>query len=217
MIITIDGPAASGKSTVARGVSERLSIPYLETGLAYRGFGYIASLEGLGEERDRILSLFGNIELRIEVGRTRILYRREDISDKLSGEEVGRLASKIATIPEFRERLNELFRDVVGGSQAVVEGRDAGTHIFPDADIKFFITASAQERARRRYNQLISMGKEADYERILNAIIERDRRDMSRPKYPFKPAEDAIIIDTSGMTPEQVLNTVMRYIDELHP
>ncbi|MFN7065146.1 MAG: (d)CMP kinase [Aquificaceae bacterium] len=212
MKIAIDGPAGSGKSTVAREVSKRLGIPYLNTGLVYRALAYIGMLEGLsiGE----ILEVFGKpFEVKIGVSTTEVFYRGEDISQRLASEAVGERASQIASIPELRERINQFFRSLVKG-QVVAEGRDAGTHIFPEANLKIFLIASAEERARRRYIQLREQGVEAIYDNILKAIVERDERDKNRPLYPFEPAGDAIIIDTTHLTIEEVVEKIIGLIRE---
>ncbi len=217
MIIAIDGPAGSGKSTLAKELSKRLGVPYLETGLLYRAVGYLC-LKGKSrcDDVESTVKSLDVLEVKVDVEGTRVFYEGNDISGKLNDERVGKLASQVATIPEFREKINDLFRNLVKGKSAVVEGRDAGTHIFPNAELKFFITASPEERARRRYNQLLKAGKEADYREILNAIVERDKRDSSRAKYPFRPAPDAIVIDTTGREVEEVLREVMERINELH-
>ncbi|MFN3871177.1 MAG: (d)CMP kinase [Aquificaceae bacterium] len=211
MKIAIDGPAGSGKSTVAKEISKRLGLPYLNTGLVYRGFAYVSILENLSEEG--IFQVFEMpLKVEIDVSSTEIFYKNEDISQRLISEDVGERASQIAKIPAFRERINQFFRSLVGDKQVVAEGRDTGTHIFPEAQIKFFITASAEERAKRRYNQLKAEGIEANYEDILKAIVERDERDKNRPQYPFRPAEDAITIDTTGLTIEEVVERVLSIV-----
>ncbi|MCS7195682.1 MAG: (d)CMP kinase [Aquificaceae bacterium] len=213
MKVTIDGPAGSGKSTVAKEVSRRLGFPYLNTGLLYRAFAYMCMSEGLkGEE---VLKVFEKpIKVRLDIATTEVFYGGEEIGQKLGSEEVGSIASQIATLPAFRERINQFFRALVGEVQAVIEGRDAGTHIFPDAELKIFLTASAEERARRRWEQLRLEGIEVDYQEILRAILERDERDKNRPIYPFKPAEDAVLIDTTQMGIGEVVEKVLELIKE---
>lgn len=209
MRIAIDGPAGSGKSTVAKELSKRLGIPYLNTGLVYRAFAYISLLENLED----ILQVFEKpLEVKIDISSTEIFYKDENISQALISEMVGEKASQIAQLPAFRERINQFFRDLVGDKQVVAEGRDTGTHIFPQAKVKIFLTASAEERARRRYNQLKAEGISANYEDILKAILERDERDKNRPQYPFRPAEDAIIIDTTGLNIEEVVEKALSLI-----
>ncbi len=216
MKIAIDGPSASGKSTVAKYISEKLSIPYLETGLVYRALAFISLNENISPKNfEEIFNK--DFEIISEVGRTVIkLYGKELDENMLKTEEVGKRASELGAIPEFRERINKLFREIIDEKQMVVEGRDAGTHIIPEADVKIFITASPEERAKRRYEQLKKIGINTSYGEILRKILERDKRDMERPKYPFRPAEDAIIIDTTGMSIEEVFNKVMKIIYE-HP
>ncbi len=211
MKITIDGPAGSGKSTVAKEVSKKLGVPYLNTGLVYRAFAYVSILEELSEEE--IFQVFEKpLEVKADISSTEIFYKGENISQNLISEVVGQKASQIAQLPTLREKINQFFRNLVGDKQVVAEGRDAGTHIFPEAELKVFLTASAEERAKRRYNQLRVEGISADYEDILKAIVERDERDKNRPQYPFKPAEDAVIIDTTGLTVEEVVERVISLV-----
>jgi cytidylate kinase len=213
MKIAIDGPSASGKSTIARLLSQRLGIPYLETGLLYRFFGYIAYKRGTTElPPDELFK--EDFKVVIDIGKTEVYWKGKKLSEELRGEEVGRYASLLGEVPAFRERMIKFFRELVGSSQVVGEGRDVGTHIFPQADYKFFITASPEERARRRYLELKEKGMDVSYEDILKAIQERDYRDANRPLYPFKPAEDALIIDTTNKTVEEVLEYILSIIKE---
>ena len=212
MKIAIDGPSASGKSTIAKELSLTLKLPYLETGLVYRTFGYILKIRNIPLENWELV-FEEPIQVVPEVGKTLVMLENKTINeDELRTEEVGRYASQLGAIPEFRERINAFFRSIINEKQIIVEGRDAGTHIIPEAPLKFFITASPEERARRRYEQLKALGKDVSYEEILKQIQERDRRDMERPKYPFRPAEDAVIIDTTGKTPEEVLEYILNVV-----
>jgi len=214
MKIAIDGPSASGKSTLAKIISEKLNIPYLETGLVYRTFAYLSVKFSVSPENFE--KLF-NIPLEVipKVGKTEVYVEGKLIAEEeLKSEEVGKRASELGSIPEFRERINKLFREIIGEKQMVVEGRDAGTHIIPEAPVKVFVTASPEERARRRYKQLRELGYEVTFEEVLKKIVERDKRDMERPKYPFKPAKDAVIIDTTGKSIDQVVVEVLKVIHE---
>jgi len=214
MKIAIDGPSASGKSTVAKLISEKLEIPYLETGLVYRTFAYLSLVKKISLEKLDELFL-EKIEVIPKVGKTVIKIDTGEIPEvELRTEEVGKRASQLGAIPEFRERINSFFRQIIGNKQIVVEGRDAGTHIMPEAQVKIFITASPEERAKRRYEQLRSLGAEVSYKEILQKILERDKRDMDRPLYPFRPAEDAIIVDTTGKEIEEVLKEILEIIYE---
>ncbi len=209
MKIAIDGPSASGKSTIAKKLSLALKIPYLETGLVYRIFGYILKIRNIPLENWELV-FEEPIQVVPEIGRTIVIVENKTINEEeLKTEEVGKYASQLGAVPEFRERINAFFRSIINEKQIIVEGRDAGTHIIPEAPLKFFITASPEERAKRRYEQLKALGKDVSYEEILKQIQERDKRDRERPQYPFRPAEDAMIIDTTGKTPEEVLEYIL--------
>lgn len=210
MKIAIDGPAGSGKSTIAKILSEKLNLPYLDTGKVYRAFAYIAKEEGIDMTNTKqVLSLFDKAPVvNISIAKTEVFFGGKCLDVELKGEEIGRYASIMGSIPEFRERMVKFFRNLVGDAQVVAEGRDVGTHIFPDAPIKLFITASLEERARRRFLELSGVG----FEDVLKALSERDKRDRERPIYPFKPAEDAIIVDTTGKSIEQAVEEVLRII-----
>jgi cytidylate kinase len=210
MKIAIDGPAGSGKSTIAKILSKELNLPYLDTGKVYRAFAYIAKEEGIDMTNTKqVLSLFDKAPVvHISVAKTEVSIGGKCLDVELKGEDTGRYASMMGSIPEFRERMVKFFRKLVGDAQVVAEGRDVGTHIFPDAPIKLFITASLEERARRRFLELSGVS----FQEVLKALAERDKRDMERPIYPFKPAEDAIIVDTTGKSIEQAVEEVLRII-----
>jgi cytidylate kinase len=210
MKIAIDGPAGSGKSTIAKILSKELNLPYLDTGKVYRAFAYIAKEEGIDMTNTKqVLSLFDKAPVvHISVAKTEVSIGGKCLDVELKGEDTGRYASMMGSIPEFRERMVKFFRKLVGDAQVVAEGRDVGTHIFPDAPIKLFITASLEERARRRFLELSGVS----FQEVLKALAERDKRDMERPIYPFKPAEDAIIVDTTGKSIEQAIEEVLRII-----
>jgi len=210
MKIAIDGPAGSGKSTIAKILSKELNLPYLDTGKVYRAFAYIAKEEGIDMTNTKqVLSLFDKAPVvNISVAKTEVSIGGKCLDVELKGEDTGRYASMMGSIPEFRERMVKFFRKLVGDAQVVAEGRDVGTHIFPDAPIKLFITASLEERARRRFLELSGVS----FQEVLKALAERDKRDMERPIYPFKPAEDAIIVDTTGKSIEQAIEEVLRII-----
>jgi len=214
MKIAIDGPSASGKSTVAKAVSQKLRIPYLETGLVYRTYAFVSlKFKVPLEDLEKLFKL--PVKVIPKVGKTEVFVEGRPVDEEtLRSEEVGKRASELGAIPEFRERINKLFREIINEKQMIVEGRDAGTHIIPEAKIKVFITASPEERARRRYEQLKALGYEVSYEEVLKQILERDKRDMERPKYPFRPAKDAIIVDTTGKSAEEVIQEVLKIIYE---
>jgi cytidylate kinase len=219
MLIAIDGPAGSGKSTVAKMLATKIAFFYLDTGATYRALG-LAVVRKTGKKEDfspqEILKVLEEVELRAEYinGDFRIYIDGEDVSEEIRTEEAGRYASLVARFPEVKERLFEFQRRLVNRGNAVVEGRDAGLYVFPNADVKIFLTASPEVRAKRRLQQLRQKGiTDVTYEEILKAITERDKRDQTRKEYPFKPAPDAVIIDTSDKTLEEVFQEVWRLVE----
>ncbi len=214
MKVAIDGPAGSGKSTVAKMLSQILNIPYLDTGAVYRAFGYVAMLKEIdANNEEEVLRLFEeDIKVELDIGKTKVYYNGKVLEDEIRNENVGSYTSKIAAIPAFRERMIDLFRKLVGPKQVVAEGRDTGSHIFPDAKKKFFLTASLEERARRRYNELKAKGVDVSYESILETIKQRDERDKNRPLYPFEPAKDATVVDTTEKSLREVVDSILKML-----
>ena len=220
MKITIDGPAGSGKSTLARLLAEYLNLPLLETGKVYRSVGYSLLKEGLDPEKvseEELLKALERLQVNLSPRGTEVKLEGKRLEEELQEEEVGRYASIIARIKPFREAINKMFREV-SGDNVVAEGRDAGTAIFPDADVKIYLTASPRERAIRRLRQLGEEESPSNVERLTRLIEERDRRDMEREANPLKPAEDAVILDTTGKglgeVFEEARKIVRRGLDE---
>ena len=212
IIITIDGPAGSGKTTVAKILAKKLNIAYLDTGAMYRGVALI--LGNLPKDFDRLEEILSSLKFDL-------VYNGEDFSlamnnkilgDEIRSEEIGFIASKVAKDPLVRKYLTSQQREIAKKHSLVAEGRDMGTVVFKDADFKFFLTASAKIRAKRRFEQLREMGLEADYEKILNDIEKRDKQDSSREIAPLKPAEDALIIDTSNLNISEVVDMLLKSI-----
>lgn len=204
-IIAIDGPASSGKSSVSRELSKILGYVYFNTGLVYRAIGFLKS---------KNIDFFDAVEknrlvFELLIGQTKVIFDHDDITKELTKEYVGALASEVAKEPSLREKIIVFQRSLVKDN-AVVEGRDVGTHIFKDATIKFFIDADPKERALRRY-----LEEGGSYEDILNKILKRDETDKNRKDYPFRKAEDALQIDTTCMTKEEVINLCMEYIKKV--
>lgn len=211
MKIAIDGPAGSGKSTVAKMLAERLGFTYVDTGAMYRAVAWKLKQHDIDPDNTNALrELLENTQFSISDSVLCMDGRK--IGDEIRTPEISRLSSDVAKIAEVRRFLTAEQRRIAEKGNVIMEGRDIGTVVIPDADLKFFITASPEERARRRYEQLKRLGIEANYDRILNELIQRDRNDSSREIAPLKPAEDAIIIDTTNMTIDEVLDLLVRKV-----
>jgi len=216
LIIAIDGPAGSGKSTIAKMIARELGFTYIDTGAMYRAVALKIKRLGINpDDPEAVLEVLKNteIDLRPSEEGIKIFLDGEDVSDRIRTEEIGKIASKIARHRKVREILVQMQRELgKRAKDAVIEGRDTGTVIFPDADIKFFLTASAEVRAERRYRELKEKGLNVNYDRILREVKERDRLDKTRKESPLKPAEDAVIIDTSDKDIDQVFRQLIDII-----
>ena len=217
MKIAIDGPAGAGKSTVAKAVAERLHINYLDTGAMYRAAAYAMIRQGIepGDAKTVIPALSSLImSIVYEDRMQKVLVNGEDVTPYIRTSRISKGASDIAVIPEVRLKLVDLQREVASKYDIVMDGRDIGTYVLPDADKKFFLTASARERANRRYKELVESGQQADIDVIEQEIIARDKTDSTREFAPLRQAEDAILVDTTDMDREQSIKTILRYIAE---
>lgn len=216
-VLTIDGPSGSGKGTISRLVADQLGWRLLDSGALYRAVGYAAGEEGIDlSDADAVTRCAQTVKIRFQPspdgGETHVLVNGHDATDELRTETAGAAASAIAVIPSVRQALVELqlgFRKTPG---LVADGRDMGTVIFPDAAHKFFLTASAGERAKRRYKQLKDKGLSVTLAVLQREIEARDERDASRPVAPLKPAEGAVVIDTTGMPIETVVAKVFAVV-----
>ena len=212
MIIAIDGPGGAGKGTIAKAIANELNIVYIDTGAMYRSVGLYAKRNNIGT-RDRaglkaVLDLI-NIDVKVSNEGQRILLNGEDVSEAIRTPEISMAASDVSSIPEVRERLVDMQREMGNRQSVVMEGRDIGTVVFPNADKKIYLTATAEMRARRRYNELIAKGQEVEYETVLEELIIRDRNDSTRETSPLRQAEDAVVLDTTDMTlPEAIAKTI---------
>ena len=213
--IGIDGPAGAGKSTVAKLVAKTLGIPYLDTGAMYRAVAVAAKKYGIGFADEEALSAFvQTLDLRVhyEGREQRMLVDGEDVTGQLRTEEISQGASLVSRVPAVRDRLVELQREVAHAQRVVMDGRDICTNVLPDTPYKFFITATAEERANRRYKQLLEAGQQADYDTILKDILLRDRQDSERAYKPLYCGEDTKRIDTTELTIEEVVNAVLKEV-----
>ncbi len=215
-IVAIDGPAGAGKSTVARGVAERLGYLYIDTGAMYRAIAWRVLQAGISiSDHKAVVAEALKTEIRIEMidDEQHVFADGEDVSAAIRTAEATRASSPVSAIPGVRKRLVELQRKMASEGGVVMEGRDIGTVVFPDAEVKIFLTASAVERARRRVEQMKQMGVQADLEKTAAEMRERDLRDSSRSTAPLVQAADAVLVDTDGMTVEQVIDAIVEIHD----
>lgn len=215
MRIAIDGPAGAGKSSVAKAVARVFSIAYLDTGAMYRALGLKALEMGVStgdEEAVGALAAQTGIEIANQQGVQRIYLDGRDVTEAIRRNEVSQAASDVSRFPRVRGRLVALQREIAARDNVVMDGRDIGTHVMPDADCKFYLTASVDERARRRRAELESRGIVADPETIRRQIIERDYQDMNREHAPLRQAADAQLLDTTVLSEAEVIDTVVRRI-----
>lgn len=218
-VITIDGPSGSGKGTVARLLAETLGWHLLDSGALYRLTALAAERAGAAGEPE-IAALAAQLDIRFEiddVGNERILLDEQDVTVEIRDEKTGNKASKVAAMPLVRQALVQRQHDFRQPPGLVADGRDMGTVIFPDAELKFFLTASAAERARRRHKQLNGKENGANLDDLFREISERDARDASREISPLKPAGDAVEIDTTGIGIEAVMERVLAHVRERFP
>lgn len=213
--ITIDGFAATGKGTLAKKIAKDLNILYVDSGMIYRTFGlYMArknvDVTNSANVENELINV--NIYLKQTENGPRAILNNEDVSDLIRTEQVAALTSIIAKIKAVREKVLTIQRSISKDQNVIMEGRDIGSEVFPDAELKIFLTASAQERARRRYNELINKGKITTLEEVKNQIVNRDREDVTREISPLVKTEDMIEIDTTNLTEEQVYDKVKELI-----
>jgi cytidylate kinase len=219
LVITIDGPAAAGKSTTARAVARQLGCLYLDSGAMYRAFGLKVERLGLSAALDSDLARVAELARTTTIGFTgpkddpAVVLDGELLGDEIRTPRVSELASRVATISAVRDRMNELQRLIAARESLVAEGRDMGTVLFPDAAVKIFLDASVEERAQRRHRELAARGINLPLAQVLREIEERDRRDRERELAPLVPAQGAIVVDTSGMTVGEQIDAVLKAVE----
>ena len=212
--VAIDGPAGAGKSTIAKLVAKEKGYIYVDTGAMYRGLAIHFLKKGIDpENKEAVAKACQDAEVTIgyENGIQQIYLNGENVTEMLRSEEVGNMASKTSAIPEVREKLLDLQRSLAREKDVIMDGRDIGTNILPDADVKIYLTASVETRAERRYKELKEKGEKCDLAEISRDIRERDERDMTREIAPLKKAEDAVLVDSSDMTIKEVVDEICRH------
>ncbi len=215
--IAIDGPAGAGKSTLSRTVAKKLGFIYVDTGALYRAVGFKFSRLGFDRELNcDIASILSETkaDIRFVDGEQRVFLDGEDVSDKIRTAEASMMASAVSAKPEVRQYLLEKQRELARSNNVVMDGRDIGTVVLPDATIKIYLTASAEDRARRRYDEMIAKGMDANFESVYKDMIQRDYNDMHRDIAPLKQAEDAVLADTTGFEFEQSLELLLDIIEK---
>ena len=215
MIVAIDGPAGSGKGTITEIVSKELNLVNISSGGAYRCVALLAIQNNLEvAQKEEILNVLNNskIEFKNENGKDLVYLNGEDVTDRIREKDVAKIVSQISSIKEVRFKLNEIFRQCAKDKNVIMEGRDIGTYVFPNAEVKFYLDASEEIRAKRRVRQNKEQGIEMTYEEVLENVKIRDKNDKEKEIGALKQAEDAIYINSDNMTPQQEANEVIKII-----
>ena len=210
-VIAIDGPAGAGKSTVAKIVAEKLGYTYIDTGAMYRGVAW-KTLQQSQEARDEdILGAVQDIDVRLsctESG-TRVTVDGTDVTREIRTPEVTHIVSRVAALGPVREKMVELQRVMAADGAVVMDGRDIGTNVLPNADVKIFLTASVEERARRRYDEMVAKGYAVNFDALKDEIASRDKQDSERAISPLRQAEDAVLLDSTALTIDEVVARIL--------
>ena len=215
--IAIDGPAGAGKSTIAKRVAKELSYIYVDTGAMYRAMALYLHRNGIAaDDTDKIAAACTGADISIEYrdGEQVVLFGGENVNPYLRTQEVSAMASRSSAVPQVRTRLVELQQELAAAQNVVMDGRDIGTVVLPDAQVKIYLTASVEVRARRRFLELQEKGEPAVLEEIAAEIAERDHRDMTREVSPLRQAEDAVLVDTSDMGIDEVADRILEIVRE---
>lgn len=216
--VAIDGPAGAGKSTMARRAAETLGIVYVDTGAIYRTVAYAVTKKGIvPTDQAAIAALLPELALELmwtPDGVQHMILDAQDVTELIRQPDISQVASVVSAIPSVREFLLNTQRDIAKGHSVIMDGRDIGTVVLPEADVKIFLSASAEVRAKRRWLQLQAMPRQTSFEEVLQEIIERDNRDTNRAIAPLRPAEDAVLLDTSNLTLEESVSKILSIIRE---
>lgn len=211
IVVAIDGPAGAGKSTVSQIAAKKLNFTYIDTGAMYRAVAW-KSLRQKKEITDElIIEQLSDLEisLKFENGKTRVFVGEKEVTNEIRTPEINKIVSKVAALVPVREKLTEIQRKMGESGNVLMDGRDIGTFVFPNADVKIFLTASVEERAKRRFEELMAKGFDVDLKEIEADIKRRDEIDSTREMAPLKQAEDAIVLDTTGLSIDEVVNKII--------
>ena len=217
MVVAIDGPSGAGKSTVSRMLAKRLGYLQIDTGAMYRAAALLMSRAGIDFENLQSVENFcKNIHIKLDSvdGGQHVFANGHDVTEQIRTPEISLLTSRISALKPVREALMRAQRDLGENGGVVLEGRDIGTVVFPDAELKFFLSASPEERGRRRFAELVEKGEKVTLEKTINDVIQRDEQDTKRDLAPLKQAEDAIVIDSSALAIDEVLDLMEKYVKQ---
>lgn len=215
--IAIDGPAGAGKSTIAKRVAKEKGFIYVDTGAMYRAMAYFIFMKGIDTEDEAAVEkkcVEADIAICYENGEQVVLLNGKNVNGVIRTEEVGNMASTTSKYPKVRERITALQKELAAKASVVMDGRDIGTCVLPDADVKVYLTASPKVRAKRRFDELVAKGENCDMEKIEEDIVKRDEQDMNREISPLRQAEDAVLLDSSDMTIDEVVEMIMNLCKE---
>ena len=215
--IAIDGPAGAGKSTIAKKLAQKLGYVYVDTGAMYRAMAYYFLQQGIDKTDEAAINAAvdgADVTIRYVDGAQQVLLNGEDVTGSLRSEQVGNMASNTSVYPAVRIKLVALQQKLAQTTNVIMDGRDIGTCVLPDAQVKIYLTASVGTRAKRRYDELVEKGEEPDLEKIEADIEERDYRDMHREMSPLRQADDAVLVDSSEMNIEQVVSAILEIVKE---
>ena len=214
--VAIDGPAGAGKSTISKGAAKELGFIYVDTGALYRTIALCAAREGVIDNSEEVVKMLNEIEVRLgfENGVQCVYLNGEEVSPYIRTPEISMGASKVSAIPKVREYLLDLQRNIAKENNVIMDGRDIGTVVLPNAECKIFLTATPECRAKRRYKELIEKGEDVKYEDVLADVNERDYNDSHREIAPLKPSEESVIADTSELTLDESIALIVKIIKE---